>query len=335
VVELEFAPVIASGVGFVLTLAAELLHGARTKRVLRLAFGPLERPAAWVRAVPLLRAAAVAALAWGLGFLLLAEPVTHESPDAPRRREGDHRHVLIVLDVSPSMRLVDAGPEGDQSRMERARDLMESLFDRVPLDQFRITVVAVYNGAKPVVQETADLEVVRNILGDLPMHFAFPTGKTRLFDGLEEAVRLARPWNPRSTTLVLVSDGDTVPATGMPKLPASIASTLVLGVGDPHSGTFIDGRQSRQEVSTLRQIATRLKGRFHNGNQKHLSSVLIGDLTQVGGRGALERLSIREYALICCAVGAGLLALLPLLLHWLGTAWRPGVRVGISRSGRA
>ena len=60
-VELEFAPVIASGVGFVLTLAAELLHGARTKRVLRLAFGPLERPAAWVRAVPLLRAAAVAA----------------------------------------------------------------------------------------------------------------------------------------------------------------------------------------------------------------------------------------------------------------------------------
>jgi Ca-activated chloride channel family protein len=322
------APVIASAIGFVLTLAAEALHGVRARRVLRLAFGPLERPAAWVRAVPLLRAASVAALAWGLGFLLLAEPVTYEGEDAPVRRDGDHRHVLIVLDVSPSMRLVDAGPEGDESRMERARELMESLFDRVPLDQFRVTVVAVYNGAKPVVQETADLEVVRNILGDLPMHFAFPSGKTKLFDGLEEAARIARPWNPRSTTLVVVSDGDTVPATGMPTMPASVGSTLVVGVGDPHSGTFIDGRQSRQEVSTLRQIATRLKGHFHNGNEKHLGSTLIGDLTQVGARGGLEKLSMREYALICCAAGASLLALLPLLLHWMGTLWRPGVLAG-------
>jgi Ca-activated chloride channel family protein len=148
------------------------------------------------------------------------------------------------------MRLVDAGPDGNQSRMHRARDLMESFFARVPLSGYRLSVVAVYNGAKPVVVDTSDMDVVRNVLGDLPMHYAFPSGDTKLLDGIEEASAVARPWNPKSTVLVLLSDGDTVPATGMPKLPASVDDMLVVGVGDPRAGTFIDGRQSRQDVST-------------------------------------------------------------------------------------
>ncbi len=106
---------------------------------------------------------------------------------------------MLVLDVSPSMRLKDAGPERDQSRMKRASDVMESFFQRVPMDQYLMSVVACYNGAKPVVVATKDIEVVRNILDDLPMHFAFRAGKTDLFSGLEEAAKIAQPWRPRST----------------------------------------------------------------------------------------------------------------------------------------
>jgi Ca-activated chloride channel family protein len=201
---------------------------------------------------------------------------------------------------------------------------MESFFDRVPIEQYRVTVIAVYNGAKPVVVDTKDFEVVRNILGDLPMHYAFVAGKTKLFEGLEEAARIAAPWNPRSTTLVILSDGDTVPATGMPKMPASIKSVLVVGVGDSQSGKFIDGRQSRQEVPTLKQIAARLGGVFHNGNTKHLSSSLIAAATGIEEEDLFEKLTRREYALIACSAGALLLALLPLLLHFFGTSWRPG-----------
>ena len=183
------------------------------------------------------------------------------------RSDDDYQHVLLVLDVSPSMRLDDAGPDKDSSRMDRARELMESFFERVPIERFRVSVVAFYNGAKPVVVDTSDFEVVRNILGDLPMHYAFRSGRTRLFDGLQEAAQIAAPWEPRSTTLILLTDGDTVPATGMPRMPASVRSVLVVGVGDPRTGKFIDGRQSRQDVSTLRQIATRLGGVYHNGNE--------------------------------------------------------------------
>jgi len=317
-------PALAALLVLLVSLGTEALHARRTQKLARLFFGPGERPSAWVRGVPLLRALATTATIWGLGTLLLIEPMKHSATDSQLLRDGEYKHVLMVLDVSPSMRLVDAGPDGTQSRMQRARDVMESFFKRVPLEQYRISVIAVYNGARPVVQDTVDIEVVRNILGDLPMHYAFPSGKTRLFDGLEEAAVMARPWNPNSTTLIIVSDGDTIPAKGMPKMPASIASVVVIGVGDPISGKFIDGQQSRQNVSMLRQMARRLGGVFHNGNEKHLSSSLLGELTRADGASAPQRLSRRELALLCIAIGSALLALLPLLLHYLGTPWRPG-----------
>jgi Ca-activated chloride channel family protein len=219
---------------------------------------------------------------------------------------------------------------------------MESFFERVPLDRFRVSVVAVYNGAKAVVVDTTDFEVVRNILGDLPMHYAFPAGKTKLFDGLAEAAKMAKRWEPRSTTLILLSDGDTVPTSGMPKMPAAIRSTLIVGVGDPLAGKFIDGRQSRQDIPTMRQIAARLGGTFHNGNEKQLASTLIAKATGLEQEDVFERLTRREYALLACLLGASILGLLPILLHFFGTSWHPGAStrgtpraVGAARGGRA
>ena len=201
---------------------------------------------------------------WGLVTLLELPPKVHVAETIP---DKERRHVLIVLDVSPSMRLKDAGPNADQSRMKRAAVVMESFLQRVPVELYLLCVVACYNGAKPVVVDTKDLEVVRNIFSDLPMHHAFPAGKTDLFSGLAEAAKIAHPWQPRSTLLLMLSDGDTVPATGMPKMPASIADVLIVGVGDPRQGSFIDGRMSRQDASTLRQIAARL-GRHLSRRQR-------------------------------------------------------------------
>ncbi len=213
-------------------------------------------------------------------------PKAHVAETVP---DNQRRHVLIVLDVSPSMRLKDAGPNADQSRLKRGAEVMESFFRRIPVEIYLMSVVACYNGAKPVVVDTKDLEVVRNIFSDLPMHYAFPAGKTDLFSGLAEAIKIAAPWQPKSTLLLLLSDGDTVPATGMPKLPASVADVLVVGVGDPRAGSFIDGKMSRQDTNTLRQIATRLGGTYHDGNQKHLSTELLSRLTVIPRKSAFER----------------------------------------------
>ncbi len=313
----------------ILGAMAEVLHQRRCRRLARLAFGPDEKPARWARLAPALRVAAIAALAWGLATLLVLPPRAHVAQTIP---DNQRRHVLIVLDVSPSMRLKDAGPNADQTRRKRAADVMESFLQRIPTELYLISVVACYNGAKPVVVDTKDLEVIRNIFGDLPLQYAFSAGKTDLFSGLAEAARIAQPWQPRSTLLLLLSDGDTVAATGMPRLPAAIADVLIVGVGDPRTGSFIDGKMSRQDASTLRQIAARLGGTYHDGNQKHLGSELLAQLTIIPRESAFEQLTRREYALLACGLGAAVLAFLPVLLHYRGTRWQPGVRLATSRS---
>jgi Ca-activated chloride channel family protein len=328
----DFAAEYAALIVLVLASAAEWLHTRRVRRVAVLAFGPRKHPSAWARTAPVLRALAATAAVWGLMTLLVVDPKRYTASDSDRS-DRPPGHILLVLDVSPSMRLVDAGPEKKESRMQRARRVMDSFFERAPIEDNLVSVVAFYNGAKPVVVDTKDLDVVRNILGDLPMHYAFPSGKTKLFSGLEEAARIAHPWQPKSTTLILLSDGDTVPATGMPKMPDSIRSVVVVGVGDTQVGKFIDGRQSRQEAPMLQQIAVRLGGTYHNGNDKQLSTALIAESTGREREDVFERLTRREYALIAAGAGCALLALLPLLLHFFGTRWRPGTRVA-SRFGK-
>lgn len=307
-----------------LALVGELLHLRRVRRVARLAFGSSAVPARWARVVPFVRVLAHGALAWGLCTLLEVEPRVHESEQIP---DEEYRHLILVHDVSPSMLLRDAGVDGTQSRAERAKDLIEALFERVPIGKFKISVIATYNGAKPVVEDTKDIELVRHILGAIDMRYAFKAGSTRLFDGIEEAAKLAKPWRIRSTLLVIMSDGDTVPATGMPVLPPSIGGTLVIGVGDHVAGKFIAGHQSRQDASTLRQIAIRLNGEFHNGNKRHVPSDVLASAAADSRKPLVERLTLREYALLAIAVSTALLAVLPLLLHYLGTRWRPGVEV--------
>jgi len=319
----DMLPQLTASALVLLAIAAELQHARRTRRVALLAFGPRGRPAAWAWFAPLLRVGGFGAAAWGLTTLLLLPPKIHDTDEIP---ESELRHLLLVLDVSPSMRLEDAGGDGKKSRAKRAAELLESFFERVPMEIYRTTVVAVYSEAKPVVIDTRDLEVVRNILTELPMHNAFKSGSTDLFSGLEEAAKIAKPWRPGSATLVLVSDGDTVPAAGMPKMPASVAHALIVGVGDPLAGKFIDGRHSRQDMSTLRQVAARLGGVYHNGNEKHLPTDVLRQVTMGSGRSRFERLTRREYALMACAAGASLLALLPVALHLAGTRWRPGTR---------
>ncbi len=138
-----------------LAALAEWLHVRRCRRVARLAFGPGGAPRSWTKAAPWLRVAAVGALTWG--FLTLLQI----GPQSVRREEfvpeGGFRHLIIALDASPSMFLNDAGVAGKQTRAARASEVLQSLLGRIALDQVRISIVAFYTGAKPVVVDTSDM----------------------------------------------------------------------------------------------------------------------------------------------------------------------------------
>jgi Ca-activated chloride channel family protein len=308
----------------VVTVVAEALHAARIRRVAHLVFGPDARSSVLATLAPAVRVLALGGLAWGFTTLLFVAPKVHKGDEV---RDEEWRHLLLVYDVSPSMLLKDAGAGGDQTRVARARELIDSLFERVPLGKFKVTVIATYNGAKPVVEDTTDFEVVRHVLSEVDLRYAFKAGSTKLFDGIAEAARIAKPWRVGSTLLVIVSDGDTVPASGMPELPPSIGGSLVIGVGDHLAGKFIAGHQSRQDESTLRQVANRLGGEFHNGNKRHVPSDVLSVAAADSRKPLLQRLTLREYALIAICTATVLLAALPLLLAAFGSRLRVGVRL--------
>jgi Ca-activated chloride channel family protein len=110
-------------------------------------------------------------------------------------------------------------------------------------------------------------------------------------------------------------------------MPASVSDVLVVGVGDPVTGSFLNGRNSRQDISTLRQIATRLRGTYHNGNDRHLPSDLIKRLTLSAEGDESLSWGLREWALLVLLISALGLSLLPILLHYSGTRWQPGIRI--------
>ncbi len=304
--------IIAVGCAAIVALG-EWLHARRVARVTKLAFGPTGRAARWTSAVPVARTIGAALAAWGLLFLASWDPI--EVDRAPAKIASNH--LLVLLDVSPSMQLADAGPtEKPISRAARAGEVIQGVLDRLDMEQTRITIVAFYTKALPIVQDTFDKEVVRNALDGLPMYAAFEPGPTDLGSGIRLAHEIARVWPAGSATMLIVTDGD-VTATPSASSPASIADTIVIGLGDANRGMSIHGHSSRQDAMGLRQLALRLGGIYHDGNRKHLPSEIVRGLTMVAPRVA-GNWSARDVALACVTAGSCLLGFAGPLLTFAG-----------------
>ena len=329
------SPLTALGIAVVVALLVaigEWLHASRIRRVARLAFGLSGRPAAWVALVPPVRIFAAGAATWGLVMLATLDPLVQEVE--PSR--GGSKHLLIALDVSPSMLLEDSGPEKEKIRRGVwAGKVVQGVLDRLDMGTTRISLVAFYTKALPVLTETYDKAVVSNALDGLQMYTAFEPGATKLQEGVTAALEQAKGWMPGSATLVVVSDGDSITAPPPSRIPASIADTIVIGVGDPYKGSSIAGHSSKQNMVSLKQLAARLGGTYHQGNEKHLPSDVLDGLTMIEPRLG-ESTGMRELALIMAVGGASVLALLAPALAIAGRPWGYAAsRRGVGMAGGA
>ena len=302
-----------------LAALGEWLHARRSSRIATLVFGPQGHPRRWTVVAPWLRGAALAGMTWSLVTLLAYD---QQSRDRDRRAEPD-RHLLVLLDVSPSMLLADAGEHGDQTRKDRAREVLKSVLNRLPGDSLRFTVLGFYTEARTLVEQCRDRELVLHLAGDTPFHITYEPGKTDLLASINRAGESARDWPRKSTTLLVLSDGDSVAPTGLKTLPSSISNVWFAGVGDPARGSFIDGHQSRQDSGSLSQVARRLGGRYQDCNLRHLPAEALQGLTaQASGRSSWRK-DRRLTALVTLAGSTALLCLLPILLHAFGSRWQP------------
>jgi Ca-activated chloride channel family protein len=318
---IQFAAWSALG-ALALGILAEMLHARRVRRLKRLAFGPEARPRAWTAIAPLLRVLALSGVAWSLVVLLAYEG----SSRLHERNAAATRHLMVLLDVSPSMEVKDAGEAGAQSRRDRAATLLKSVMERANNDQTRITMACFYTDALLLVKESSDRELIWNFADNLPLHMAFKQGKTSLMKSLNTAGDYVKDFPRKSVTFVVLTDGDTVPDAGLERLPSSVTDLLIVGVGNASRGSFLDGHLSRQDSASLSQLARRLGGHYHDGNTKQIPSAQLRHLTAPDARQDPFQIGMRTLAIVVLAISAALLCLLPLLLDRFGSAWKPAGR---------
>jgi len=316
----------ASVAAVVLLLAAwaETIHARRCRAVGRLAFGRIGKPRRWTVIVPPLRILAATALCWGFTILLLAPSEAIDTTGVEAETETlpeDIQRVILLLDVSPSMAIKDSGPEKNMKRRDRALEVMEAMFPRIALGRTRFSLIAFFTSARTVVMDASDTAVVRNVLDNLPLVWAFAPGKTNVIEGLKAAADLARDWSPKSTTLILCTDGDTVDFSQIPKLPRSIHQVQIYAVGDPIVGTFIDGHDSRQQAGILRRLAAELHGAYYDVNSQHVPTSALKNLAFEPPRPQHREFTWKDLALMAIAGGATLFLVLPIALEYFGCGW--------------
>jgi Ca-activated chloride channel family protein len=291
-------------------IIAEWLHQRRVKRVAFLAFGEDGRPRRWVFAVPTIRTISATVIVWGMAALFFLEPSAVEKEPTSEAS----KHLLVCLDASPSMFVQDSGPDGKTKRAIWAGEVIQAILDRLDTETTRVTVFAVYTKSIPVIEDTFDMNVVRNLLDGLPLYAAFESGSTKLSTGINDALTYAKQWKPDSSTLLIVSDGDSDERPQIRSIPSSIADTIIVGVGDPVRPTMISGHRSTQDVASLKSLALKMKGVYHQGNNKHLPSNILNKLTMIRPRIG-EGMGLREWAVLCIGIGGSVLAMIgPALL---------------------
>lgn len=313
-------PILFTLLVFFAAAYAEWLHARRIRRVGRLAFGPAGVARNWTRVVPFLRVFSLAAFTWGLATLWILKSEEADGPGGKEKRNKEATRLVFVTDLSPSMYLEDAGPDGKQSRQARMREVVDAILQRVG-GNLRFGVIGFYTDSLPVVMEARDPELVRNVFNGLPLTYAMPLGETDLGQAINATLELVKDFPPGSTRLIFFTDGDSVDIAPLASRPESVKDVIFLGLGNSHKGTFIDGHLSRQDSDTLRRIAAELKATYEDVNENHLSTEALGDLVVMAPR-PQRGPNLEQLAILAMVAGAAIYALIPVALEYFGTDWQ-------------
>lgn len=292
----------------------EWAHARRVARTARLAFGLEGAPRRWTKLVPFLRVPALALLAWALVTLFSYDRALREGVEDATSK----RRLLVLLDVSPSMYLGDAGERGDEPRRIRGYKVLKSVLDRMPDKNVLYTVAGFYTEARPMVKDCRERALVLHFAGETPFALTFEPGKSDLLKSLNKAGDLVKEHPAKSTTVIVISDGDSVPPKGLNPMPASVDKIYFFGVGDTAKGTSIDGHVSRQDRDSLSQLARRLGGEYHNVNKVRLPDEVVDAIARRATASGALHTDRRWLALVLTMLASVILCILPLALEYAG-----------------
>jgi Ca-activated chloride channel homolog len=159
------------------------------------------------------------------------------------------------------------------------------------------------------------------VFNGLPIWFVMKPGQTDLGTGVRRTLEHLADYPAASTTVFLLTDGDATELGTIPKPPPSVRDVYILGVGDPNQGTFIDGHMSRQDASLLGTLAGRLRGKYVDVNEKHVTTLALGHLAR-GSGATKESYGLVDFAIFLFAAAALVQVLIPVALEYLGSDWK-------------
>ncbi len=182
---------------------------------------------------------------WGRRWL----PVTRTSRD-----------IFVALDVSLSMNAENPAP----SRLERARQKIQSLLDKCPADRFGLIVFA--GEAAVMCPLTLDHGYFRTILDAVSTDTLsvegtdITTALQEALDVFEEDARRYPDQDRDNRAIVLISDGEQTAgdASAMARRIASYARMYTIGIGDPQGAVVTFPAWMRQYVRMPDEKLTRL-----------------------------------------------------------------------------
>jgi Ca-activated chloride channel family protein len=145
-------------------------------------------------------------------------------PTWPFLRPSERATVILVVDVSGSMRAADVAP----TRLAAAQSAMQSFLDKAP-DQLKVGIIAFSDDAQVVVPPTRDREQLSRGIGLLAPGFG-----TAIGDAIGRAVDLAR-----TTTS---AEGERASAPLKDAKGRSLASILLLSDGSQTRGVLTPGQ---------------------------------------------------------------------------------------------
>jgi Ca-activated chloride channel family protein len=202
-----------------------------------LSAGPRGRRA-WLRDLPgVVRAFAIALLA-----LAMARPVSASRPDTESESGID---IILVLDLSGSMRAVFDAPEGAPhvgpigkrpTRLDTAKDVIRDFIGRRKTD--RIGVVVFGKSAYVLSPPTLDYHLLDLLVDKMSLEVIDGTA-TAIGDAVGVAVARLRRSDARSKAVVLLTDGDSNAGSIAPEYAGHLATvvgakiyTIQIGNGD-------------------------------------------------------------------------------------------------------
>ncbi len=315
---------IVAGITFILGCVAEFIHAKRIRRNAYLLFGPKGNVPVLIPLAALMRISGITLLLFG--FYVLAQWYGVFEPrvgaDSPKQIQYPHR-VIVAYDVSPSMYFAqDAGPNKNQLRRDRAKDVYQSVVERLSGENCLYSLLLFWSDVKPLVIDTFDIAILDNAFNGLPLPYAMKSGgKTELATVMKYICDMAKDWHDNSATLIFITDGDVLPEKGLPTLPPAYGNVLVFGIGDATKGAYIDDHFSRQSRTNLNDLANRYSGVYFNANELYPSSDFFANMKAIEGQDDLDGISVRTVAKIAIILGALLFLIPSILLTYAATKW--------------